>query len=260
MQAINNNTVRSHQSEPVRRKPPRQRCSLSLHAAAARNCATAIRETLEAMEHSTGHRMRALCESRNPSSNTSSTEEKDSIDRNVNTIGSFGQTPLHVAARFGHGEAAVALLNANADTEVGDVGGWTALHFASKAGTVDVVNVLLAHGANAHAKDVSWRTPLHMAASAGYADIVEILIQQGYANPNSADHEGRTALHCAVYAQSIATVLKLLSLQADVYSRDKYGNTAIDAAEVLDITGKSRHKRMIDVPFNNPCVKQNQLW
>jgi len=105
-----------------------------------------------------------------------------------------GFTPLHLAAFFGRTEAAASLLEHGA--EVDAVGtGWmvgTSLHSAASGRHADIVGLLLDAGADPDARQAGGWTALHGAAHNGDADSVERLLAHG-ARLDLADDDGRTA-------------------------------------------------------------------
>lgn len=113
-----------------------------------------------------------------------------------------GFQPLHLAAFFGHAEAAEALLERGADpSEVSrhEFIKVTPLHSAvasEGAENVRTVKVLLAHGAPVNAGVEGGHTPLHSAAFNGNPAIVGLLLAHG-ADPNAANDGGRTPLDLA---------------------------------------------------------------
>lgn len=62
---------------------------------------------------------------------------------------------------------------------------------------------------DANSADEQGRTALHIAASRGYAGVVWALLKAG-ANANAEDKLGNTPMHLAVYTGSIETVSHLL--------------------------------------------------
>ena len=84
----------------------------------------------------------------------------------VNALGfNRNETPLAVASRFGHVEAARILLERGADTKIRDKYDWSPLERASENGHVDVVRILLEHGADVMARDSTGTTPLHTSSA-----------------------------------------------------------------------------------------------
>ncbi|HKK92461.1 MAG TPA: ankyrin repeat domain-containing protein [Longimicrobiales bacterium] len=89
-------------------------------------------------------------------------------------------TPLMVAARTGHGDAAVLLLDAGANPSATTSTGVTALHFAAGAGQTQAVRALVAAGVDVDARESAMgQTPLIFAANEGRKDAVQVLIDAG---------------------------------------------------------------------------------
>ncbi len=89
-------------------------------------------------------------------------------------------TPLMVAARTGHGDAAVLLLDAGANPDATTSTGVTALHFAAGAGQTQAVRALVAAGVDVDAREGAMgQTPLIFAANEGRTDAVQVLIDAG---------------------------------------------------------------------------------
>ena len=97
--------------------------------------------------------------------------------RNVVAEDKFGDTALHYAARAGHEEIVMALLERDADVAARNHEGNTALHFGSWNGHESVVRVLLEMGSDVCLKNAQGFTALHCAASIGHIDIVLALLQ-----------------------------------------------------------------------------------
>jgi ankyrin repeat protein len=93
--------------------------------------------------------------------------------------GKFGERPLHVAARYGHVDVIVALVELGADKDAKSVDGVTPLHYAANQGHVEAITVLVQMGVDKDAKDVYGATPLHAAANNGHAEAVTALAQLG---------------------------------------------------------------------------------
>lgn len=88
-----------------------------------------------------------------------------------------GYAPLHYAARNGHLDACLLLLQNGAQVDkCTRAGRATSLHRAAYAGHIEVVKALIQAGANIEAKDSDGCTPLHKADAQGHADIVKLLV------------------------------------------------------------------------------------
>jgi adenosylhomocysteine nucleosidase len=119
-----------------------------------------------------------------------------------------GFTPLHLAAFFGHEQAAAMLLSAGAEANAIAQNGSRVqpLHSAAAGRHVAVCALLLDHGAAVDARQHGGFTPLHAAAQHGDTALVQLLLEHG-ANPALATDDGRTARD---YAADDAAVLALL--------------------------------------------------
>lgn len=118
-----------------------------------------------------------------------------------------GWTPLHLAAHFGHTEAARLLVASGADIHVRSRNPTdnTPLHAAvagRHAGVPpprqrDVVALLLASGANVNGRFAGGGTTLHLAAHEGITEVVELLLAHG-ADVTAQNNDGQTPLRTAL--------------------------------------------------------------
>jgi serine/threonine protein kinase len=139
---------------------------------------------------------------------------------------------------------------------------------AIKFDKVEVVQSLLDHGTDPNALDYyDHRTPLHKAVSySSNKDIIRMLLEKG-ANPNLADLDGNTPLHCLAMGflesgkcrydqdKSSADLFDLFILyKADPSLANKHGNTVLHIVAKQDIASIYNH--LIQLGWN-PLQKNN---
>jgi len=102
---------------------------------------------------------------------------RSATDATVNSCAYDGWTPLHLAAFFGHLDAARFLLDAGADVNAVSQNSLTnrPLHAATAGKHADVALLLIDHGADGHTVDSGGYTPLQIATQNGLADVVKRL-------------------------------------------------------------------------------------
>ena len=104
-----------------------------------------------------------------------------------------GWSPLHLAAHYGHTALVELLLHNNAPVDLRSTNQManTALHAALAGRRADVVKILLDAGADVNAKQHGGWTPLHAAAANGDRALVDLLLARG-AKPSLANDAGAT--------------------------------------------------------------------
>ncbi len=156
----------------------------------------------------------------------------------VNARNGAGETPLLLALRGFHSDAARALLAGGADVGATDRHGQTALHLAVRAGgntkqdnakRRDLTASLLEAGASVKAADPQGNTALHVAAIKGRTETLPLLVASG-ASITAKDARGRTALHDAAMYNHADVIGWLLKKGADLKSADKEGDTPLHLA------------------------------
>ena len=185
---------------------------------------------------------------------------------NVNAKTDSGDTPLTLAAIYGHDNVVQILLSDSqclVDAKGHD--GYTALHYSCGSGNVGVVKALVKNKANVNVKTNSGDTPLHVAAQYSHFQITMALIntfncdinvkgQFGrsllhsacassgfdgsvvdyvcrYLSPLMVDDNGNTPLHTACLNYSREPILTtLLKYNPPLLLRNKYGKTPLDVA------------------------------
>ena len=122
-----------------------------------------------------------------------------------------GFTPLHLAAFFGHTEAARLLLDHGADLRALSRNHLAnmPLHAGAAGRSHEVCALLVARGADVNARQHGGYTPLHEAAQNGNRPLVDLLLAHG-ADPLSLTDDGKTPAALAAEAghQQIGALLR----------------------------------------------------
>jgi ankyrin repeat protein len=109
-----------------------------------------------------------------------------------------GTTALYTAAREGHTDAVVLLLEHGAAVNITDSrSGNPPINAAAGRGHTSVVRSLLQGGADANARNLRNFTPLFLATRKGHADVVRLLIEAG-AKVNHRAESGGNILMAAI--------------------------------------------------------------
>jgi Amt family ammonium transporter len=139
-----------------------------------------------------------------------------------------GRTALHVAAELGHLDAVKYLasskgVNINAQDNLH----MTPLMGAAKEGKADVVAFLKGLGASITSDSVG--TMLCEAAAKGDQEALKNQFAQGV-DPNTADYDGRTAMHLAAATGNASIIQFLASSNANVNCADRWGGSPLGDA------------------------------
>jgi len=139
-----------------------------------------------------------------------------------------GMTALHWAVFQNFEEISLQLLNAGADANIPDNGGFTPLHRAAANGNIRLVEALITTfsvPADPTTND-ELLTPLILAATAGHAHVVEFLASNN-ADVNAKTRGGSSAIHKAACKGHVETIRTLLENAADINITDSCGRTAL---------------------------------
>ena len=153
---------------------------------------------------------------------------------NVNVVEkTMGDTPLILACSEGNSTFVKRLLEAGANPQTQNLGGYTALMVATESGDSTIIKMLLHHGANPNSKRDDGCTALMAACAAGYKEIVDdLLFHEADVNAESVDKV--TALMIAVTAGESDIVESLLNAGANVNFSQIDGITALMEASSYD--------------------------
>ena len=167
----------------------------------------------------------------------------------INITDPSGNTPLHMASRYGHLESIRALLEAGANINlVNNSDEWgviwhggenTALHVAAIHGQTNAIKMFLEAGADINEKNEYCYSPLDIAIKYGNLEAVKFLISKG-AKINKDDYDpshisnekndGETTLHLALYHNQIEIFKTLLEAGADINATCEHGNSVLHYA------------------------------
>ena len=135
-------------------------------------------------------------------------------------------TPLHLAAEQGHCDAVCHLVEVGADKNLADNRGATPLYIAARNGHLDVVRHLVEVGADKDQAGSSGATSLLLAARYGHLDVVHHLVKIG-ADKDQADNEGATPLYTAARNGHLDVVRHLVEVGADKNLADNEDATPV---------------------------------
>ena len=132
----------------------------------------------------------------------------------VNAFARRDNTPLMLACKYGHLNAVSSLIEHGAKVNLQDAIGNTAVHYALSCsnGSPEVLSRLMRDRAAVNSACTRYNsTPLMIACQYGHMNAVTFLIEHG-ANMDLQDQDGNTALHYAVNAGAVDTLLDLGAL------------------------------------------------
>ncbi|CAG7940462.1 unnamed protein product [Penicillium salamii] len=139
----------------------------------------------------------------------------------------YGDTALHLAARWGHVTAGKILRRKGGDQEAKNHSGKTPLFEAASGGNLEFVEWLLDEGVDLGTKEDGGA--LQAAALGGYERIVEILLGAG-ADVNAPGGLYGNALQAAAHRGNPETVQILLEAGADINAQGGHFGNALQAA------------------------------
>ena len=148
-----------------------------------------------------------------------------------------GYTPLHLAALYGHLEAAILLIRKGAQLDDRDCTGATPIHVAACPNRANLI------GGNINVKTSNGSTPLHSAAACGVVGIIDYLLYKK-ASLTAVDNYGLTAPHYSIYNFTFTSFVDLMAPRKGHLPRFfVYDNqyTSVDDLHWLDTLVKLLH-------------------
>ena len=153
----------------------------------------------------------------------------------VDVQGADRRTPLFAASFHGQVDIIRWLLNHGTDVDACSPDGYTPLNEAACAMQLEAVQVLFDHHADINSQDGMGRTSLywilaHFGSNEKFVDMVQLLLELG-ANPNICTTDNhRTPLHEASSQGLLEAARLLLSHEAKVDEKDRWGKTPFQLA------------------------------
>eukprot|EP00747_Dinoflagellata_sp_TGD_P107063 gnl/TRDRNA2_/TRDRNA2_170012_c2_seq6.p1 gnl/TRDRNA2_/TRDRNA2_170012_c2~~gnl/TRDRNA2_/TRDRNA2_170012_c2_seq6.p1 ORF type:complete len:360 (+),score=27.48 gnl/TRDRNA2_/TRDRNA2_170012_c2_seq6:271-1350(+) len=132
-------------------------------------------------------------------------------------------TALLLACIYGFPEKIKTLIDQGASVHATDPQGTQSIHVASSHGDVPLLKLLLSHRADVHAQDNHGLQPSHLADS---KDVLEVLVSNR-ADMLAKDKRGKQPLHHAALHERLEVVTYLLSVGAEVHTKDRVGKTPV---------------------------------
>ncbi|XP_022243393.1 transient receptor potential cation channel subfamily A member 1-like, partial [Limulus polyphemus] len=163
-------------------------------------------------------------------------EYRTELAKLVNEKDSFGCTPTHYASRKGKLQITKILLEFGAQINVKNNELQSPLHLAAKFGHYHIICYMLQMTENyivINDPDGNGMTPLHIASENGHTHVVQLLLSQGALI--NYDHKGRTAFHYAALNGYTHTIHKIFLVHSHLLNQtDREGNTALHLATLYN--------------------------
>lgn len=145
----------------------------------------------------------------------------------INSVDSFGRTPLHWASRGVHFEILKYLLDEGADPNIRDKNMIAPIVSIVARNHGKALMYMLLKGAEIDIKDREKETPLHIASAYGMSDMVNILIQNGAPLEIRNAYERTPLLLAAREAGDLETIKCLVDNGAEIDTRDNSNNSPL---------------------------------
>ena len=174
-----------------------------------------------------------------------------------------GNTPLHIAAFYGHMEIALLLIKCGCPIDCTNFQGETPLHLICSRGLTDPIITdnlikffISEFKADVTKMDNNGEQPVHKSAQAGCTNIITTLVFDYGCDPHARGSNNTTLLHQALAAGHTSTAEALIEMfQLSIHSTDNDGDTALHLSSLL---GKSESVRLLLYNYHAPVFVRNK--
>jgi hypothetical protein len=179
-----------------------------------------------------------LNECKNIKENLSEVQRLIGLGANVNTVTSFGRTPLMSATAYGHINIVRFLLENGADINIKDThNGWTALMFSTgfENEEFEIAKLLIENGADVNETSTKHgATALMMACNKCYFKIAKLLIETPNINLGITSNGGLTALDFAnrYCGERITSLFPVGDIESESQSGDDFEHVSISKSDI----------------------------
>lgn len=177
-------------------------------------------------------------------------------------------SPLQLAIKAKHTEAALLLISSGCDLQHADKANYTAMHYAASNGNMEVLKAMIDKGVDPNLPSASGNgnaggvTPLLMAALEGQDAVVHYLVEEQHADVRRAGNAGGTPLMAALHLKHLELAKYLASKGAtpDGYYNDNWTCMSF-AAQISYIEGIEWlvSEEHVDVDLRNKTDRRTAL-
>jgi ankyrin repeat protein len=130
-------------------------------------------------------------------------------------------TPLHIAARYGHGDGVQLLLEAGANLHApGNVDSDLVIHAACIGGSAVIVQSLLSRGVDPNTDGGHRGPPLHITCEHGNEAVLGVLLENNV-NVNHPGGRFGSALNAAIEMHHFVIAVRLIECGADIHGAEE---------------------------------------